>query len=430
MGSTVIALSIAVILTAAVERFPTINGAKLDLRQETCANGNAKLAADGTPYLFWDDKWFPICGHYFWNDNHGVDAFCRELGFTTGSRKISNANYGEDAIKVGACRAGEDIRSCTREQNFYRVDSDCKPGTGNNAFTITCAGNPKGTELNSCPASPPTTTATTTEESVGCQDTNVLCKMEPAFLLDILCQIESVSEQCPNRCNSCPEIEATTTSTTTTTTTTTTTSSYPAFNEGDYSYCFANCNGGVQNAAPDGGNDGNIVYGDFSCNEEMGGLYAPSSGSQRHIVLPLKGGSSIEGPKTVAVLVKHGAGSEGKVPREFRLWRSMILNSEPFPRARAEFPQCGSKKFLGPINNMFSQTEFVLMVLRSGEQGTAMFRNGIKVASNDCTTPIPASDRMWLGANHFKGTFKSFAMWNRELSDDEVASLDPTKLTC
>ena len=90
--------------------------------------------------------------------------------------------------------------------------------------------------------------------SAGCQDTNVLCKMEPAFLLDILCQIKTVSEQCPNRCNSCPEIgkyhtylersstciynrqmqkpislknlylisEATTTSTTTTTTTTTT----------------------------------------------------------------------------------------------------------------------------------------------------------------------------------------------------------------
>ena len=30
--------------------------------------------------------------------------------------------------------------------------------------------------------------------------------MEPAFLLDILCQIETVSQQCPKRCNSCPEI--------------------------------------------------------------------------------------------------------------------------------------------------------------------------------------------------------------------------------
>ena len=29
--------------------------------------------------------------------------------------------------------------------------------------------------------------------------------MEPSFLLDILCQIETVKEQCPKRCNSCPE---------------------------------------------------------------------------------------------------------------------------------------------------------------------------------------------------------------------------------
>jgi len=71
------------------------------------------LAADGTPYLFWDDKWYPICGHYFWNDNHGVDAFCRELGFSSGTRRISNSNYGEDAIKIGSCKAGEDIASCT-----------------------------------------------------------------------------------------------------------------------------------------------------------------------------------------------------------------------------------------------------------------------------------------------------------------------------
>jgi len=59
----------------------------------------------------------------------------------------------------------------------------------------------------------------TSEET--CQDINALCKMEPAFLLDILCQIETVSQQCPKRCNSCPEIETTTTTTTTTTTKTT-----------------------------------------------------------------------------------------------------------------------------------------------------------------------------------------------------------------
>ena len=64
--------------------------------------------------------------------------------------KVSNTNYGEDAIKVGTCKAGEDIRFCTADQNLYGVDYFCKPGTGNNAFTITCVGNPQGKEKNSC----------------------------------------------------------------------------------------------------------------------------------------------------------------------------------------------------------------------------------------------------------------------------------------
>ena len=38
-----------------------------------------------------------------------------------------------------------------------------------------------------------------------CEDKNELCQMEPSFLLDILCQIDTVKEQCPKRCNSCPE---------------------------------------------------------------------------------------------------------------------------------------------------------------------------------------------------------------------------------
>ena len=41
---------------------------------------------------------------------------------------------------------------------------------------------------------------------VVCQDANILCKTEPAFLLDILCQIETVSQQCPKRCNKCSEV--------------------------------------------------------------------------------------------------------------------------------------------------------------------------------------------------------------------------------
>jgi len=57
--------------------------------------------------------------------------------------------------------------------------------------------------------------------NIVCQDTNKLCKTEPAFLLDILCQIETVSQQCPKRCNKCSEVENTEASKTSTTPTTT-----------------------------------------------------------------------------------------------------------------------------------------------------------------------------------------------------------------
>merc|ERR1712110_962745 len=30
-----------------------------------CQDGDVKLRTDGTPFLFKDDRWFPICGHYF-----------------------------------------------------------------------------------------------------------------------------------------------------------------------------------------------------------------------------------------------------------------------------------------------------------------------------------------------------------------------------
>jgi len=61
-----------------------------------------------------------------------------------------------------------------------------------------------------CQKAPTTTTteAPTTpaaEKSDDCEDKNELCQMEPAFLLDILCQIDTVKQQCPKRCNSCPE---------------------------------------------------------------------------------------------------------------------------------------------------------------------------------------------------------------------------------
>ena len=195
------------------------------------------------------------------------------------------------------------------------------------------------------------------------------------------------------------------------------------------SYCFATCNSGLQNAAPEGDSDGNVDLGSFTCNEDMGGLYTVGR-TVYPITLPLPGGKSTVSAKTIAILVKHQDGSGNqRGPREFRLGNSIILNSEVWPTARVQLSQCGNP-WLGPIENVFSKSEFVLMVIRNGEEGSAMFRNGVELASSDCTTFAPEEDYLWLGRNAFNGIFKSFAMWNRALSDEEIGSLDPSTLTC
>jgi len=74
---------------------------------------------------------------------------------------------------------------------------------------------------NKAPTPTTTTEAPTTpaaEKTGDCEDKNVLCQTEPSFILDILCQIDTVKEQCPKRCNSCPEPVETTEAITTTTT--------------------------------------------------------------------------------------------------------------------------------------------------------------------------------------------------------------------
>ena len=193
------------------------------------------------------------------------------------------------------------------------------------------------------------------------------------------------------------------------------------------SYCFATCGSGLRNAAPDGDGDGDKVHvGSFGCKEDMEGMFAERS--SQPMELPFKSGASIVSAKTIAILVKHG-GNVGNVPREFKFGNEIVLNSEAWPKARAEFKEC-NPRFLGPIENVYSKTEFVLMVLRNGGEDSAMFRNGVKIASSECTTLAPQVYSLKLGENGFGGTIKSFAMWNRVLSDAEISSLDSTKLTC
>lgn len=83
---------------------------------------------DGIPYLFWDGKLSPICGHNFWDNQNGAKAFCQELGFNGGKFHRQSGRYSEDAFEVGKCRSGETIDSCTGGFNKYKTTERCKAG--------------------------------------------------------------------------------------------------------------------------------------------------------------------------------------------------------------------------------------------------------------------------------------------------------------
>ena len=194
-----------------------------------------------------------------------------------------------------------------------------------------------------------------------------------------------------------------------------------------HSFCFATCSSGITNAAPGADNSQAITLGSFTCNEGEGGLNAASFASQW---VTMSTNIQTSGAKTVAILLKHISGSENRVPREIRQTSSFILNSEPFPAARAEVFG-GSGQCSETYSNVFSTTEFVLVVITVDGTSLTMYRNGVSLGARSCTAmPQANSNPLYLGSNHFGGTFKSFALWDRALSVAEVTGLDSSKLTC
>ena len=88
---------------------------------EACRNGDVMLERNGTPLLFLDNKWSPICGHYFWDTVNGAKAFCKRLAYPSGTLQRIGHTYSEDSVRVGYCNEGEDLLACTGGCNEYET---------------------------------------------------------------------------------------------------------------------------------------------------------------------------------------------------------------------------------------------------------------------------------------------------------------------
>ena len=119
-------------------------------------NGDVKLDPEtqvpeddkiiGTPMICWNGVWSPICGHYFWDNQHGATKFCQLMGYDTGYWEgKKSGSYNVDSFRIGKCEENDDWMSCSGGCNDYEVGgkcywlSSCTAGQ-NIKFSIACTG--------------------------------------------------------------------------------------------------------------------------------------------------------------------------------------------------------------------------------------------------------------------------------------------------
>jgi hypothetical protein len=117
----------------------------------TCKDGDVRVASGSTigagldlyPEVNYRGKWYPVCGHYFWDNDHGATSFCKALGFAKGVRGKRGAKFAVDAMPVGKCRPGQNFKQCNiggnAWGNFNYRNGWCKKGHGI-GVAVKCSG--------------------------------------------------------------------------------------------------------------------------------------------------------------------------------------------------------------------------------------------------------------------------------------------------
>ena len=120
-----------------------------------CSDGDVKLENDGTPMIFWNGVWSPICGHYFWDNSNGARKFCEQLGCYAGGMVVDLdigtwKHYSVDAFRVGKCQHDDSWGSCTGGCNDNEIGGHCNEHVMNTGMCN--AGQPVRIKI-TCPCS-------------------------------------------------------------------------------------------------------------------------------------------------------------------------------------------------------------------------------------------------------------------------------------
>ena len=71
------------------------------------SSGDLRLRENKYPEILINDKWSPICGHYFWDNKYGATIFCQKLSSEYISGKVKNTGLplASDGVRIGLCNS-------------------------------------------------------------------------------------------------------------------------------------------------------------------------------------------------------------------------------------------------------------------------------------------------------------------------------------
>ena len=84
---------------------------------------------DKYPEVFINGMWYPICGHYFWDNNNGANLFCRKLNpqYKNGVVLKTRRRLKKNAVRVGRCNGNDQWLKCRGQCNGNGIGGTC-PG--------------------------------------------------------------------------------------------------------------------------------------------------------------------------------------------------------------------------------------------------------------------------------------------------------------
>jgi len=132
-------------------------GDPIGLNEDQVMDHNGEILEDEefTPWILYDSEWYPICGHWMWDNNAAATLFCKKLGFDAGVVNKRMNKFSKDAMPVGACGKGEtDLTACTAGGNSFGDFSwgggTCKVGH-KIGIAVSCSGGSSSSHTtNSC----------------------------------------------------------------------------------------------------------------------------------------------------------------------------------------------------------------------------------------------------------------------------------------